>query len=265
MQPHRPWVVMHDSPASPAPVRLTGLLRSPSPCLNLDALSSDADDESAGPGDISVTPICVSDDCHTHVNTDQVLSDEDLPAAAGARDRRQVIRIRDVSPDVKIVDLAQVGRDWDTRRTVWGARQPKEVPGGRLQQSACAGTLSPEVRTSDIPLGSGAADLTPVVRPDDVPQVGRLETVQLSTPTDSGRRSPDSPQTIAFDDMADSSVPLSPNRVQIGRSQDFQDEGSLFHVSPVSPGFLMRPSGATGQQPVARLLLPHTTYLGDVL
>ena len=113
-RPHRPWVVMTDSPASPAPVRLTGLIRSPSPCLNLDALSSDEDDETAGPGDISAAPICVLDDCLTPVNTDQVLSDEDLPAAAGGEDRRQVIRIRDVSPDVQIVDLSQVGRDWDT-------------------------------------------------------------------------------------------------------------------------------------------------------
>ena len=120
VRPHRPWFVMHDSPASPAPVHSTGLLRSPSPCLNLDALSSDEDDESAGPGDISAAPICVSDDCHTPVNTDQVLSDEDLPAAAGAGDRRQVIRIRNVSPDVQIVDLAQGGRDWDTRAVVLG-------------------------------------------------------------------------------------------------------------------------------------------------
>ena len=58
--------------------------------------------------------------------------------------------------------------------------------------------------------------------------------------------SPDSPQTVAFDDMADSSVPLSPNRVQVGKSQDIPGEGSLFNVSPVTPGFLMRPSGALG-------------------
>ena len=186
VRPHRPWVVMTDSPASPAPVRSTGLLGSPSTCLNLDALSSGEDDESAEPGDISAAPICVSDDCLTPVNTNQVLSDEDLPAAAGAEDRRQVIRIRDVSPDVPIVDLSQVGQDWDIRRTVWGARHPKDIPGGRLQQSAFVGALSPEVRASDIPPGAGAADLTPVVRPDDVPQVGRMETVQPSTPLDSG-------------------------------------------------------------------------------
>ena len=127
-RPHRPWIVMTDSPASPAPVRSTGLIRSPSPCLNLDALSSDEDDETAGPGDVSAAPICVSGDCLAPVNTDQVLSDEDLPAAAGTEDRRQVIRIRDVSPDVQIVDISQAGRDWDTRRTVWGTRRPKDIP-----------------------------------------------------------------------------------------------------------------------------------------
>ena len=63
--------------------------------------------------------------------------------------------------------------------------------------------------------------------------------------------SPDSPQTVGFDDMADSSVPLSPNHVQVGKSQDVPDEASLFHVSPVLPGFLMRPSGADVQQPGA--------------
>ena len=46
-RPHLPWIVMTDSPASPAPVRLRAPLRSPSPCLDLDTLSLD---ESAGPG-----------------------------------------------------------------------------------------------------------------------------------------------------------------------------------------------------------------------
>ena len=43
-------------------------------------------------------------------------------------------------------------------------------------------------------------------------------------------------------DAGDSSVPLSPNHVQAGHSQDVPEEGSLFHVSPVSLGFLTRPS-----------------------
>ena len=44
------------------------------------------------------------------------LSDEDLPTAACARDRRQVIRIRDVPLDVQVVGLTQI---CDTRRVVW--------------------------------------------------------------------------------------------------------------------------------------------------
>ena len=60
---------------------------------------------------------------------------------------------------------------------------------------------------------------------------------------------------VAFEDLGDSSVPLSPNRVQAGRSQEVPEDGSLFHVLPVSPGFLMRPSGAAGQHAEVGVLL----------
>ena len=53
------------------------------------------------------------------------------------------------------------------------------------------------------------------------------------------RLSPDSPPTVAYDDVVDSSMPLSPNRVQIGRSLEVSDEESVYNVSPVTPGFLM--------------------------
>ena len=95
-----------------------------------------------------------------------------------------------------------------------------------------------------------------MVGTDDIPQVGRLETIKRSLPPDSGQLSPDSPQTVAFEDMLDSSDPLSPNRVQARRSQDVPEEGSLFNVSPVLPGFLMHPSGTTVPQPGAGLPLP---------
>ena len=96
------------STESPDPGCLTELLRPPSPCLNLDVLSSDDTEGSVGLGNLSVTLLCDSDDGHTPVNSDQVLSDEDLPPAAGSEDSRQVVRIRDVSPDVQIVDVSQV-------------------------------------------------------------------------------------------------------------------------------------------------------------
>ena len=59
-----------------------------------------------------------------------------------------------------------------------------------------------------------------------------------SSSTSSGQSATPSSQTMAWGDAIDSSVPLSPNRVRVGHSQDLLDEGSLFHVSPVSLGFL---------------------------
>ena len=56
----------------------------------------------------------------------------------------------------------------------------------------------------------------------------------------------------------DSSVPLSPNHVQAGRSQDIPDEGSLFHVSPISPGFQSRPLREAQPFPLEGVLLPST-------
>ena len=50
---------------------------------------------------------------------------------------------------------------------MWGARHPQDIPGGRVQQSACVEALAPEVRAGDRPRGSEAASLTPVVGTDD--------------------------------------------------------------------------------------------------
>ena len=74
-QPRSPWIVMSEALASPA-FSLRAPLRSPSPCLNLDALSSDG---SAGPGDVSDHPICISDVSHHSGDPDQVLSEDELP------------------------------------------------------------------------------------------------------------------------------------------------------------------------------------------
>ena len=47
---------------------------------------------------------------------------------AGSVDSRQVIRIHDISPDVQIVDISQVGRAWDSRRTVSKGGSGKRMP-----------------------------------------------------------------------------------------------------------------------------------------
>ena len=225
--------------------------------MNLDALSSD---ESAGPGDVSAAPICISDASSSPVNPQQVLSDDDLLTAVRAEDRRQVIRICDVPPDVQVVDLSQEDQISDTRLAVWGAEPPPDVPGGDSQQTVCVVNLPPEARISDIPPRVGAVDLTPVIRAVDVPAVGRMETVQPTTSPDSPQMSPDSPPTVAFEDLSVSSVPMSPNRVRVENFLDVPEEGPMFEVSPDTSGFLMRPSGAAVQTPGA--CFPFLQVLG---
>ena len=156
-QVHRPWMVSTESPASPDPGCLTELLRSPSPCLNPDALPSDDTEGSVGLSNLSVTLLCSSDDSHTPVNSDQVLSDEDLPSVAGSEDSRQVIRIRDISPDVQNVDISQVVRAWDSRRTV-----SKGGSGKRMPLSVCVPATASGRAMDDAPELS-ASDPFPVV------------------------------------------------------------------------------------------------------
>ena len=129
-QVHMPWKMSAESPASPDTSYVVDRRRSSSSCLNLDELSS-SDDGSVGSvrlSDLSVTLLCGSDDDHTPVNSDQVLSNVDLPPESVSNDKRQVIRIRDVSPDVQTVDVSQVGRAWDSRWTVSQGGSGKRMP-----------------------------------------------------------------------------------------------------------------------------------------
>ena len=110
-QVNLPWMVSADPPASPAASRLDtsggeDRVRLSSPCLNLDELSSSDVDTggSVGLSDLSITLLCDSDEVFTPVNSDQVLSDVDLPLESVSHDKRQVIRIRDVSVRLGILN-----------------------------------------------------------------------------------------------------------------------------------------------------------------
>ena len=185
----------------------------------------------------------------------------DLPPESVSNDKRQVIRKRDVSPDVQIVDISQVCRAWDSRRTVSQGGSGKQMP---LPLNILATTTSGrELDVVPRPSGSDAA------RWLEQWKWNSMETVRLSSPPLSGQLSPASPQAVAWECLGDSSVPLSPNRVQARLLQDIPDEGSLFHVSPISPGFFMHPSGAASPHLQTGVLLPTTlddfsnSVLGD--
>ena len=80
--------------------------------LNLDALSSSSEEESQDltkRSDLSVTLTCSSEEADTHVNSDEVFSDEDFPAVFGARDIRQV-RWRASPPGGQTIGAAQDDR-----------------------------------------------------------------------------------------------------------------------------------------------------------
>ena len=93
-----------------------------------------------------------------------------------------------------------------------GCGAPKGLPGKRMQRSACVPASATKIRAKDDTPGLAATDPSPVVGTVDIPEVGRVETIQLSSPPRSGQLSPESPRTIAFEDL----VPLSPNCVQAG-------------------------------------------------
>ena len=110
--------------------------------------------------------LCDSDEGHTPVNSDQVLPDEDLPSAAGSEDSRQVVRIRDVSPDVQIVEfLKSVGNGIPDGQC--------GVRGKRMPLPACVLATATSGWAIEGTPGLANSDLSPVVGTADVPAVGQ--------------------------------------------------------------------------------------------
>ena len=77
----------------------------------------------------------------------------------------------------------------------------------------------------------------------------------------SGRSSSSPSPMLPWGAADDSSPPFLPNCVQEGHSHNVTDEGSLFNVSPLSPGLLFRPSRGGQSPPAEGVLLP--TMLDD--
>ena len=219
--------------------------------------------------------------------------------------------MRASSPDVQIVDAAQVGRACDSPRPIVSVASGKRMS-GEVSRAISRAPLTlgmtvvctsgvattsvpppvvtsvPAVVTAIVTSGgvdarAGSSDVAPVPvlapkltsvaervpaversppplsePPDLLPVVEVVPAIDLPSSPLSGRSSLASSQTLAWGDADDSSAPLSPNRVQTGHSQDVPDDCSLFHVSPVSPGFVFRPSRIDQQPPSEGVLLPTT-------
>ena len=93
----KPWPVAVNSPASPTSAEDGNRTRTPSPCMDLDEISTDSSVTDASPQDFKVTLLYDSKDSCTPVGSIVFSSDEDLPLNPGQEDRRKV-RKRDPRP-----------------------------------------------------------------------------------------------------------------------------------------------------------------------
>ena len=85
----KPWPVAVNSPASPTSAEDGNQTRTPSPCMDLDEISTDSSVTDTSPQDVKVTLLYDSEDSCTPVGSivfSSNSSDEDLPLSPGQED-----------------------------------------------------------------------------------------------------------------------------------------------------------------------------------
>ena len=282
-QVHPPWSIASDMPASPATCRgeedlhfTVDQMSVSSACLNLDMLSSSDDNsrDSAGLSDLLITLLCDLEEVLIPVNS--VSSHGDLPEESVPTDKRQVVRRRASPPDVQIVEAAQVGRACESPRPIVSVTSGKRMP-GKVSRAISRAPLTLDmtvVCTSGV-----AATSAPPPAVTSVPAVFTATVKGLMSVRDHR-------MSLRFLCWSRSqfrwgrgcqSLSARRRRCRSLRicfrwcSQDVPDEGSIFNVSPVSPGFLFRPSRGDQPPPSEGVLLPTTiddfndSVLGDPL
>ena len=228
------------------------------------------------------------------MNSDQALSDGDFPEESVPKDKRQVVRGCASPPGGPSREAVQDNRQYDAPLPivdlVIGRCKPGKlspVPHVRLNSCvydhcvcATARGVSSDTVVPPAIVANEVIDVdasvpvagtpAPVVEQPSSPVKEGIHVVELPQPLPlSGWSSSSSSPTLPWGTAEDSSPPFSPNRVQAGRSQDVPDEGSLFNVSPLSPGLLFQPTRGGQSPPAEGILLPTTlddfddSVLGD--
>ena len=82
----KPWLVAENPPASPTSAEDGNRTRTPSPCMDLDEISTDSSVGDASPQDFKVTLLYDSEDSDTAVGSIVFSSDEDVPLSPGQED-----------------------------------------------------------------------------------------------------------------------------------------------------------------------------------
>ena len=228
----KPWPMALDSPASPTSVDGGNRTRSPSPCVDLDELSSDDSVVDASPQDFKVTLLYESDDSCPPVGSIVFSSDEDHPLSPGQDDWRKV-RKRNFRPSSRseLMD------------------RPANEP-AKIEKSVDVNndSLMDKQPVDELPEWSDS-ELMPLITLKDSPVVDKTNMTGCPLPNDSEVLLHRSPETVGFEDQDVSSAPLSPNCVKEGHSQDMPAEGNIFDVSPELPGYSRWPAGGGLQLP----------------
>ena len=214
----KPWPVSANSPASPTSAEYGNRTRTPSPCMDLDELSSDDSVTGASPQDFKVTLMYDSEDSCTPVGSIVFSSDEDLPLSPGQEDRRKV-RKRNTRP------LSQPGLIDGPATEPTPVERPVETKTDSLMDKP------PE---AELPVWSDT-EIMPLIIIENSSVVEKPKTTDGLLPIGSEISLPRSPEMARFEDQDALSAPLSPNRVREGHSQDMPAEGSIFDVSTGLP------------------------------
>ena len=252
------WSVASESPASPATTQIEPRREEDFRCsldqtsmssvyLNLDALSLSSEEESLDVNkcvDFAVTFVCNSEEAGTHVNSEEVFSDEDFPAVFGARDIGHVVRRRANPSGGQTRGIARVNREQEppapvvdlvtgkckpgkVSRTVYTSPLALDLtvmctPGAMVLQLGASAqvalppdTVANRVAVFDTSTPSVATPAPVVVQPGL--KAKEFPTLRLSESPDlllSFRLSSSSSSpTLPWGTAEDSSPPFSPNRV----------------------------------------------------
>ena len=232
----KPWPVTENPPASPTSAEDGNRTRMPSPCMDLDDISTDSSVGDASPQNFKVTLLYDSEDSDTPVGSIVFSSIEDVLLSSGQEDRRKV-RKRDPRPVSHPGPTDGPASEWTPELTP--TEKPVEMKTDPLIDKPPAAELPEWSDTAVMPLiiiENSSVEIKPKTT-DGLLSIG--SEILL----------PRSPEVTVFEDQDALSCPLSPKRVRQGHSQDMPAEGSIFDVSPDLPGFNMRPAGGGMQQP----------------
>ena len=168
-----------------------------------------------------------------------------------SHDKRQVIRIRDVSPDVQVVDASQVGRAWDSQRTVSSVASGKRMP-GKESMAISRAPLSLDMTAT---CSSGVAPMS--AHP---PAVTSIPAMSTATITSGEIEEVGSSAVAPLMDMEDS-LTGCPYRFTSYSGQPFSDGNPAFGLQLHHPRFLE----SVGAPESARLLYRSPTFWVDQL